>query len=95
VGAVNKPLTKEERENFIRAFSGQRVRVLGASEYVDVIKSLISAEAFWRESVKKCEEEESDGITWCPMCRMISHKNLPMSNIDHSADCPWLLAQES
>lgn len=87
-----KPLTPEEREKLIEIADNADVDNLAM--FADIVKRGLAAEAYWREAVKNAPEtdgNDGDGlfVPSCMFCGVGGYENL-----NHSPDCPWLLAQD-
>lgn len=81
-----KPLTKEERES-VGVLIGELKAEYGKHYPATLmaIDAILSAEAYWRETVRTAHEPLEDCI--CVFCASDCK--------EHAAACPWLLANES
>lgn len=76
-----KPLTKDQRESAEYLVDESR------SLHSEQIRTLLAAEAYWREAVKNCSEEHGDERR-CAFCFV------PIDMSAHKPDCAWVLAQD-
>ncbi len=83
-----KPLTKEERWKLDRWLRG----MAEISPTADLLRHMVTAEAFWREAVKNAdwwrETQDSDLVCGFCECKFVGSRS------KHKPDCPWLLAQD-
>lgn len=101
---MNKPLTKEEREQYgaIAATCQEDVNPLRHRDpelgkldsALHALARTLKAEAYWREALKTVDPVEYwRDPNLCDFCdKEITVGGDSISG--HAADCPWLLAQE-
>lgn len=84
---MNKPLTKERREEIARDYADDHMALEGGW-----VADLLSEATYWREAVKKVFQDQPGECPFCGMSATTDAENFKIRA--HFPDCPWLLAQD-
>jgi hypothetical protein len=79
----DRPLTKERRA---------LLQAIANDDQVDLLGEALDSERFWMQAIRNME---FGSATSCPFCRRSFGWIRDVKINPHTADCPWVLAQES